>query len=285
MRAVIYHDHNNTRSKIICSAMMQGILECGDDAVSIRFQKWTGDTPGHVALMYGVGGRRKAIQLAYQEAGKHSVYIDLGYWRRKEGRGHYRWRGYHKVVVDGLHPDKQLLIEDGDSSRFQQLGVYVHPWRNGEAVMVAGMSAKSAVTHDLPAEAWERAMIRTLARISDREIIYRPKPSWNDARPLPGTTYSAGHYPVETVIPRCHAIVTHHSNVAVDGIVFGLNVYSEDGAARSMSAKTVADALKNVRRSTKTREKLLSHLAWCQWNVDEMARGEPWRHLKRLGLI
>ena len=285
MRAVIYHDINNTRSKIICSAMMQGILECGDDAVSIRYQKWRGETPGHVAIMYGVGGRRKEIQLAYQEAGKHSVYIDLGYWRRKEGRGHYRWRGYHKIVVDGLHPNNQLAIEDGDSSRFQELGVYVHPWRSGDAILLAGMSAKSAVTHDLPAEAWERATISRLAKLTSREIIYRPKPSWNDARPLPGTTYSPGYDPVESVLPRCHAVVTHHSNVAVDGIVCGLNIYTEDGAGKSMSPSSLDGVLKTVRRQTKTREKLLTALAWCQWNVDEMARGEPWRHLKRLGLI
>lgn len=285
MRAVIYHDVNNTRSKIICSAMMQGILECGDDAVSIRFQKWQGETHGHVALMYGAGGRRKAIMQAYQDAGKHSVLIDLGYWKRKEGRGHMRWRGYHKVVVDGIHPNNQLAIEDGDSSRFQELGVYVHPWRDGEAVLVAGMSAKSAVTHDLPPEAWERAAIQILSKTTSREIIYRPKPSWNDARPLPGTTYSAGHYPVETVLPQCHAVVTHHSNVAVDGIVWGLNIYTDIGAAKTMSARTINDALKKVRQQTKTREKLLSHLAWCQWSVDEMARGEPWRHLKKLGLI
>jgi len=286
VRAVIYHDPNNTRSKIVCAAMMQGILENGDDPVSVRFQQWRGETSGHVAVMYGAGGRRKAIQEAYQEAGKHSVYIDLGYWRRKEGHGMQRWRGYHKIVADGLHPIRQLKeIGDPGPGRFQALGIPVSDWRDGDAILVAGMSGKSAATHGMAAETWERAAIEKLRDLTDREIIYRPKPSWPDARPLPGTTYSPGDQPLHSALARAHAVVSHHSNVAVDAIAAGLNIYVEAGAAKPMSAGSMDAVLCPVRRRSKARERLLNALAWCQWNVDEMARGEPWHHLKQQGFI
>jgi hypothetical protein len=151
------------------------------------------------------------------------------------------------------------------------------------------MGAKSAwAEQEEPVESWERTVVETLRAQSDRKIIYRPKPSWTEAKPIPGTTFSPRAQPlIELLGKQCHAVVTHHSNVAVDGLVSGVPAFIKLGAAAPMSLSTSNLAMIEYPYYPldRYREQWLNDLAYCQWSLKEMSNGACWSHLKEEGLV
>jgi len=81
----------------------------------------------------------------------------------------------------------------------------------------------------------------------------------------------------------CHAVVTHHSNIAIDALVNGVPAFCWSGAATCMSLQDLAQIEKPLRPPA--REQWLANIAWCQWTVGEMASGAMWRQLKLDGMV
>ena len=216
----------------------------------------------------------------YVKSGRKVVFVDLGYWGRRHGG---RFRGFHKISVDARHPTKYLMTRDRDASRLRRFGVVVKPWRErGDHIVLAGMSLKSAKSYGFKAEEWERNAVAELRKHTDRPIIYRPKPSWLEATHIPTTTMQRTALP-DQALQNCHAVVTHHSNVAVDALAAGVPAFCMDGVAVPMSLQKRHEIENPI--FPKGREQWLANIAWSQWSVDEMESGAMWRHLKAEGLI
>ena len=149
------------------------------------------------------------------------------------------------------------------------------------------MSDKSARVNSYRAEEYERKVIQKLKSITDRPIIYRPKPSWGGARPIDGVIYSSPAQKLSEVLPKCWAVVTHHSNVAIDALVSGVPVFVGDkDCAAGQLAKVDLNEIENpYYPSQEERLKLLNNLAFCQWMPVEMRRGLPWRYFKEIGVL
>ena len=75
----------------------------------------------------------------------------------------------------------------------------------------------------------------------------------------------------------CWALVTHHSNAAVDALAAGIPVFCEDGAASLLSMPRLAD-IENP-PLPEGRAQFFADLAYCQWSVPEMASGACWDYL------
>ncbi len=234
--------------------------------------------------MYGIGEPRDEIMATYRRIGKHGILVDLGYWERRRGG---RYHGFHKVVVDEIHPVEMLeKIGERPSARLDDLVVCTHPIHSGDEIIVAGMSAKSAATHGLASESWELAAIKKLQKVTNRTIVYRPKPSWTGARPLPGAEFQDGNaIPIEEALKRAHAVVTHHSNVGVDAVVAGVRLYTETGAAKAMSQPNIEGVENGLVPSYDRRMSWMRALAYCQWTVKEMKSGKPWAFMAQAGLL
>lgn len=285
INAAVYGIAGHKRSMMCCNAMFNGIRATGD-----RPRHFVEDDyrePLHdVAVFYGYTVKLRKIMDDYVAAGRKVVFIDLGYWGR-EGM-----RGYHKIVVNARHPTAYFQSRRHDAIRRKTFNIELKPWRqSGSHILLAGMGEKAAEAEGKQAEAWEREALKWMARYTDRTIIYRPKPSWKRSREIPGTKFSWGGPPrpgyrteqLHEVLANCHAVVTHHSNVAVDAIVAGVPALCWKGVALSMSSQD----FRNIEAPLmpEGREDWLNAIAWCQWNIDEMTRGQPWRHLKNEGLI
>lgn len=270
------------RSQHVCAAMAQGIRRTGDRAVSLPANAFKGQVDFDVAVFYGQQDPLREVGRRYVEAGANFLYIDMGYWSR---RMRARYDGYHKIVLNGRHPREQMNGRHRPGDRLKAHNVAAKPQHRGPAVLLAGMSGKAAWTYDFKAEQWERDAIARVRQVTDRPILYRPKPSWKDARPLPGTKWADPLKPIGMFLRQSHIVVTHHSNVGVDAIVEGVAVYSEDGAARIL-AETDLQNLENPHRADQeTRQQFLCDLAYCQWTLEEMAAGLPWRQIKDDGLL
>lgn len=280
LRVAVVHVGRHRRSNAVCDAMAIGIRQVGDHVVRLS-DEHPQATQFDAAVFYGLAGNLPQIMEAYRSTGRYAVHIDLGYWARKTDN---RLSGYHKIVVNDRHPtayfQKRFHIHD----RILRFGVRPRPWsKDGRHIVLAGMGAKASISLGFQPEEWERGMLAEIREHTDRPIVYRPKPSWREAAPIEGTIFSSAEEPLTTALANAHALVTHHSNAAVDSIVAGVPAFCWYGVAVPMSGQNISTIEDPLR--PEGREQWLADIAWCQWSIREMGRGLPWRHLKDEGLI
>lgn len=278
--AVYVNESGGHRNRHLGAAMAEGFRRHSCQvAVETRFDSVIAD----LAVAYG--WRNRDIFAAYRGAGGHYLYLDLGYWQRKPpGK---RWDGYHKVALDDWCPSKHMWRGRG-RERFGRLDVRVDERRSlpGDApVIIAGMSARSAAHHGFAPETWERAAVATLHRVTRRPLIYRPKPSWDGARPIAGAAFDKRDGDIDiarSALSAAYALVTHHSNAAVDAIAAGLPVYCEAGIGRLLSMPDLSRIDIAPPRALEERAAFCADVAWCQWTPNEMHSGECWAHYREL---
>jgi hypothetical protein len=281
LEVALYQIPNHRRSRLVCEAMARGIRKCGD-------KTWTVGSPTYrisdikpVSIFYGMSPPLAQALKEIPAAGGTAIYVDLGYWGRHEGG---RYRGFHKICINGRHPNSYFQKRTHDDSRLRALGVTVQPWRDGgRHILLAGMSGRAAPIDGFAPNEWELGAITEICRHTDRPIVYRPKPSWQDASPLAGTTYSPSAEPLGNALADCHAVVTHHSNVAVDALVVGVPVFCWAGVAAPMGDQRLAAI--EIPVCPEGREAWAADVSFTQWSIAEMGEGLPWRHLKAEGLI
>ena len=268
------------RARIICDAMATGIRRCGDSVRESKEEFYNGPV-GDVAVFYGLSGKLRDAFLAYRQAGLKAVYIDLGYWNRTEGGKLY---GYHKIAVNSRHPTAYYSQRYHAKDRFAKLGVNIKPWnKGGTHILLAGMGAKAADVEGFKANEWEEAAVRELRRYTDRPIIYRPKPSWRGPIAIEGTLFSPAEQPLAEVLDNCHATVSHHSNVCVDGLLEGIPSFCFHGVATDMGHSNLSLIESPIYPDG--RDMWAAHVAYTQWKPDEMQGGHAWHYLKDEGLV
>lgn len=260
--------------------MAEGVSRSGTIAELRSSISYRGIPDHDVAIFYGLAGGLQRIFSDYRAAGRKAVYCDLGYWGRRKRT---RFDGYHKVSVNNRHPTAYFQNRPHTRERFAQHGVQVVPWRQeGEHILVAGMSGKAASCEELQPHAWERETIERLRQLTRRRIIYRPKPNWAEAKPIEGSIFDR-ETPLEVALQNCHAVVSHHSNVAVDALLAGIPCICPGGVASVLSGQQL-EQIENPPMPD-GREQWAADLAWTQWSVEEMQRGLAFRYLVDEGLI
>lgn len=271
----------NGRSSAICAAMVQGIFSCGDTPTLMAEHFYTRPR-APVAVFYGLRGNlRKAFKDYCEHPELTAVYIDLGYWGRLQGG---RRSGYHKVAINSRHPTDYFQKFHHPKIRLEALNLKFHSWqRDGKHILLAGMGDKAAAVEGFSTEEWELQAIAEIRKHTDRPIIYRPKPSFRMARPLPGADYSPPSQPLEAVLQGCHAVVTHHSNVAVDGLLSGVSALCWKGVAKPLSQQDFS--LLEQPFYPDNHRRWAADISFTQWTPFEMSTGLPWRHLKNEGLV
>lgn len=274
MRVGVYEVHGNGGATRTCPAMARGAEACGETVV-YRTDKQYNGPDCDVAVFWGFVQTCQDIMKGYRNAGKPVVYLDSGYFNRNT---------HFKVSVNGRHPTSYFQKVKHDSTR-RVLYPRIQPWHlRGKYVLVAGMSAKAAWAEKCePAESWERAAIVQLQKYTDRQIMYRPKPSWSGATRIKGAIFSGPSRSLEVELADAWAVVTHHSNVASDGLVAGVPAFVWHGVAAPLGLHDLAKI--EWPYYPEEREQWLNDLSYCQWSTDEMRSGQCWRHLKSEGLL
>jgi hypothetical protein len=262
LKVVCLTDHRLSRYRHIAMAMTEGIERCGDKAVISDLREPA--VAGDAAVMWG--WKKNALFAPYRQF----VYADLGYWARDQ---------YYRVGVNGWSPEKYVCA-GLPSSRFEALGLEIKPWQTGRnEILIAGCSPKSALDHGLEYMAWEAQAAQQLAKCG-APLMYRPKPTDKLKTPLAGVGYD--QRPVGDALRTARAVVTHHSNAAIDALLAGIPAHSETGAAAVMSLplNQLLEAPEPAGRA-----QFLHDIAWLQWTLAEMRSGACWAHLKERGLI
>jgi len=276
----VYRYPHSRRSSFCAEAMAQGIRASGDQVHDRVMSQYEGRPDTDVAVFYGFN---RDLLDGYRVAGKKAIYVDLGYWAREGQTGH------HKLGLNSRHPTAYFQRRAHAPDRWRRLNVTIQPWRAANPaapIIVAGMSGKGALAEGFHPQEWERKAIAELRKHTQRRIIYRPKPNWTGSRPIDGADFQKGDSQgrdVPVVLRNCHAIVTHHSNVAVDALLAGVPVFSVEGIAAKLGLSDLSKIETPVYPDG--REQWAYDAAYTQWTVPEMASGAPWRHLKEEGLV
>lgn len=279
MKVAVYFASTNSRSVLVGQAMHRGLLKCGQDADLIASSKYI--RPQHdIAVFYGLGDGLSKIFHEYPAAGRKVIFIDLGYWGRKKKT---KFDGYHKLIINGRHATEYFQNKRHDHDRFKQFGIPIKPWRaDGRNIVVVGMSGKGATAEGFAPQQWEKHAIERLRQISRRPIVYRPKPTWIGAQPIPGSIWMKDET-IDEVLRDAYAVVTHHSNVAVDAILAGVPCICPFGVASVMSAHHLED-IDNLRRPD-AREQWAADIAHTQYSLAEMMNGVAWQYLQNERLV
>lgn len=232
-----------------------------------------------VAIFYGFN---RELLDGYRLAGKKAIYADLGYWQREGTTGH------HKLGINSRHPNNYFQNRKHAPDRWKRLNVTIDPWRKGGgAIVVAGMSGKGSNAEGLRAEEWEKFAVAELRKHTARPIIYRPKPNWVGSRAITGAETQRGDSQGRDVAgvlrSGIHAVVTHHSNVAVDALLAGVPVFCLDGIAATLGLSDLAKIENPIKPDG--REQWAWDAAYTQWSLSELSHGAAWRHLKDEGLV
>jgi hypothetical protein len=279
-RVAIYHIPNHKRSTIIAKAMARGLQMCGEQFQVIESDRFRG-AEAKIAVFYGFDATMRNIFREYREQQKDVVYVDLGYFGRREGG---RWVGYHKVSVNGRHPTAYFQKRVHSSDRFGRFDLKFPAWnRGGSHVLVCGTSDKGAIVDGFQPQEWETRTINLLKKVTDRKIIYRPKPSWLAATPIPGAEFHQSKDDISGWLKDCWAVFSHHSNVCVDAFLHGVPNFTTDGVGLPLSESNFEKV--ESPRYPDSREQFGNDVAYTQFSIAEMQDGTCWRTLKAEGLI
>jgi len=206
------------------------------------------------------------------------LFWDKGYNRE--------WPWWWRVAYCSNQPTDYLMSKEFDPIRAKNQGwLKFKPWvtrRNG-TVLFAGASNKYSVYSGLPEpDVYASEVLRSVSQFTKRRFVYRPKPSYSEARPIDGADFSRERF-FASDLNEASVMVTHGSGACLDALLAGVpSVVLGDGVTRDISSTSLVDIERPRLASDVERRQLLCSLAHFQWNLDEIAKGDPWSTIKGL---
>lgn len=197
--------------------------------------------------------------LACTARGGRVVVCEEAYTRRLVEGAHFA------MALDG-HNGAGRWFPDGPE-RWRRLGVTLAPWtRRGRHVLVCASRGLGAPELRQPA-GWAEDLCRRLERLTRRPIRLRRHPG-----------KGCGQEPLERDLEGAWAVVVWGSNAATQALVAGIPVFFEGPAI--ITAGAAERGITGIEMPARPpRQPVFERLAWAQWRLDEIARGDPYRHL------
>ena len=283
--ATVFFD-DGLRSQFIADCLSHGLLANGVHTETYHAGSYNARPRGDIACFYGLKDKLFDIYKDFISSGRKVLFVDLGFFRRKVDGS---LDGYYRVTVNEMFPHKVFTGASQPKDRLMRLQLPTPaPMRARENgyILLAGMSAKSAGVNGYAPNEWETKAIVEIRKHTTRNIIYRPKPSYKEAVPLLGCNYAPGTIALEPLLEDAHCVVTHHSNVAIDGLMVGVPCFVDaDSPAKAFSGASLADLERLPMPTVEAREAWLGTLAYQQWMPWEIRRGYMHQQLVRMGLL
>ena len=243
MRVRIYRSNKKDRERLLGDALREGFEVHGHDI--IMEESYRGPRACDLFVVQGVKSKDIIDDYAKYDKVKKKrtqwLYLDKSCFRV---RGDELPLKHYRISLNAFQPLAYFMRKHHPADRWEELGIQIHPYdRSGDCVLYAGSSQKYCSFRNLgDATEYAKSIVSEIRKYTDAEIIYRPKPSWRDAQPIEGTTFSWGQkVRVMTDLARSYVLVTHGSNAALDAIVFAGKpaVVLGDGIAKPISYQHV----------------------------------------------
>lgn len=220
---------------------------------------------GDVLAIWNRYHERERIADRFEADGGAVLVAENGYVKGRHDGG-----TYYALAVHGHNGAGRWHI--GGPERWQALGVEVKPWRcrDDGHILVAPNRPFGMRGFAMPA-GWGERTADELRRGTRRQVRLRTHPG--NGRPA---------VPLADDLRGAHCVVIWSSSVGVRALIDGVPVIC---AAPAWICKGAAMApgqdLFRFAMMDEARARALHGLAWAQWSVEEIASGEPFRHLLR----
>ena len=247
-------------------------IEEGAAAAGYRVRKGAGaPAAGDILLTWNLYGARVHSARRFEQAGAHVVVCEEGFIRRINGDT------YFQMALGGHNGSGHWRC--GGSERWDGWGIDVAPWRDdGEHILVCGQRGFGYSDMAMP-DNWPDAIHARLRALTARPLWYRPHPKrrrrWT--RAAYDRVLDFGE-PLAMQLRGAWAVVVYTSNAATEALIAGVPAFFDgphlvtEGVAQQgidgIERPALADRLPALRR-----------LAWAQWSMREIARGDPFIHL------
>lgn len=282
---ILFIRSDKPRERLLAEAFVAGARKHGEDAAEVERPEggeFSGDLPTcELACFVGVKSVRMFRQ--FWARGTHTAMFDKGYVREANGERVKGWK-YWRVSLDGHHPTRYLEKMQMPPDRWNKLRLKMKPWHSGKTVIFAGSSVKYHEFYELdhPTTFAEKYIKRLHKELTERRVIYRPKPSWDEATPIACSDFSFGKgTSIYELLPNAHCLITHGSNAVFEAVLEGVPcIVMGDAVAKPISSTQIEEVEAPKLASDDERVQWASNLAYCQWTLDELASGEGWSHIK-----
>jgi len=278
---IIFWASDKPHERLLADAFATGARALGDEVVIRPLQPEVVVEDCDLACMVGV--KSNETFWAHWNQKIHTLYFDKGYTRHSAPGPVKVWE-YWRAHVDGHQPTRRLMEIARPQDRWDRLGLSFKPWRSkGSHIVIAGSSAKYHNFYGLrDPTRYTKKMVAALQDLgNNREIVYRPKPSWKEAVPIVGTRFSRKPRDIEDELVGAHCLITHGSNACFEAVLAGVPcIILGDGAAKPISSIRLEDLEHPVMVDDECRQQWFNNLAYCQWKATEFASGEAWATLR-----
>lgn len=168
----------------------------------------------------------------------------------------------------------------GGPERWEKMGLDVRPWRAdapGARIVVREQRGIGTPQMRSP-PAWHERTCEALRRASKRPVQLRRHPALQ--QPV--------RVPAEEELEGAHALVTWASSDAVRALIMGVPVFFAaphivvEGACKRLASLGGAELTAEIEAplmDDQLRLDALRRMAWAQWEIGAIERGEPFEHL------
>lgn len=249
------------------AAFSDGLRAAGFDVVD---RGLAAARPGDVLVIWNRYGSGHEVATRFEAAGGIVLVAENGYLGRGGTSPKFdvhpkgpRPEHYYAVAMGGHNG--QGTWRDGGSERWATLAVEIKPWRSkGDHILVCPNRSFGYPGRIMPVD-WAPRTAERIRKSTGRPVRIRAHPG-NDA---PKRT-------LQTDLEGAWAVVIWSSGAGLHALLAGVPTFVESGwwickdaeASGSYDAPIVPERFPSFRR-----------LAWAQWRIDEIQRGEPFAHL------
>lgn len=268
---------------------MLGMEEgCKNLGIKYDVHKSYVQTDADVAIFYGMRPDHIRVLEEFKASGRKVLVTDLAYFGyRKLGTSHDHLKNYFKVAINAMHPTAYFHKINHSSDRWRSFKIKVQPLKlDGKYILLAGIGPKSSLVYKIKHQSWDEKAISILRKHTKMPIYYRAKPNHAEKfKKLDGTVWTSPKTPINELIDKSFAIVTRHSNVAIDGLVRGKPCFVQEGPA-SVISHTDLSLIKTPKIvSYDEQMQFFYNLAYTQFSIDEIKSGMCIKHFIDEGLI
>lgn len=277
-RAVAFFHDPIPRVQGHALAFAAGCARHGVGCEVMHSRKATEPLPGVDAIWhYGLGEGGLPFRTYAGKALR--VGGDAGVWRR------LTQTKFIRISVEGPQLGPLMSRRPHDFKRFEALAIPPQPKPKirGKHILVTGRSKYDAAVHGQEYGEWERAMFAQLREVTQRPIVFRPKPK-NESIPHPGIEEDRQR-DCNASILGAWAVVCRSGNIGADAILLNVPVWAESGPGavyRNFELERIDFAQP---LDPDARRKALADIAAWQFTDVEIARGDLWAHLRDEGLL
>ena len=223
------------------------------------------DPKADVAVFWSL--RHKQIIAAQREHGRDFIVLECPFF----GPRAVNAMQMCSAGWNGLNGRADFRNANSPADRWKQHGPMLAEWQPaGEYALIIGQCVGDMSHAHADIGQWYTRMIAEWGEVMP--VAFRDHPKAAPYR----TSVPKLNGPLADELKRAAIVVTFNSNTGVDALLAGVPVYAEDEGSMvyRVASHRVGQTMFPDRRQW------AHDLAYCQWNIDEIASGETWEHLK-----